>query len=368
VREGKMIFGHNTAGSSSHRRRVLATTSALTDYEADLTGKDRARQKEAVRQFLADTVKDEWKWEWPRVEDPAPTAEPAEDSSGDERWKERDEWLSNASESGDEKARKTVKSAEIQDPNAHKDNPFRFESPDGIGDAIKNGQNDRKRRRKKRLVEEMAWNDGLKCFVERRDAWTGARRVSKSPGVGMTPIRKEKTSGSLSSGDGGSSTAIEQEDDSEWEWDTEVPIAPPILPPENAMRSSITPSAYNTIYDKVVLQSLTPSCPMNLKDVTRSCVQGWKRDGEWPPKATEIQKKKGRKMSIASLFSFEKHDEIKDNEKIEAENKLTGEKSPKSPGGLGQSLRKILHLRKEKDRPATNNGHINGNNGKAAVA
>jgi hypothetical protein len=42
---------------------------------------------------------------------------------------------------------------------------------------------------------------------------------------------------------------------------------------------------YSSLYDKVVVQSLQPSCPVNLADMMRACVVGWKRDGEWPPKS-----------------------------------------------------------------------------------
>jgi hypothetical protein len=106
------------------------------------------------------------------------------------------------------------------------------------------------------------------------------------------------------------------------------------------MRASILPAAYNTIYDKVVVQALTPSCPMNLKDVTRSCVQGWKRDGEWPPKGTaqEPAKKKGRKLSVASLFGLEKHEAEKGNAVG------GGERSPGEKGAIRRSLQKILSL------------------------
>jgi hypothetical protein len=51
------------------------------------------------------------------------------------------------------------------------------------------------------------------------------------------------------------------------------------------MRASIQPSMYGSLYDKVVVQSLQPSCPVNLADMLRACVVGWKRDGEWPPKS-----------------------------------------------------------------------------------
>jgi hypothetical protein len=356
--ESKMIFGHHATASASQRRRNFANTNALTDYEADLTSRDRAKQKEAVRTLLVEKVKADWTWEWPR---PPPDSDStlevtpkvvklavAEDKEVDEgQWKERDEWLSNASDDGDDppipaNASLSPSSPSPDSPTA-KHSPFRFESPDGVGETIKTTQFDRKRRRKKRLAEEMAWNEGLRCFVGRRDAWTGARRVSRSA-LGFSRLKPAVHRASMSSEDGGSSTAIEQEEESDWEDDTEIPIAPPLIPPENAMRASILPSAYNTIYDKVVVQALTPSCPMNLKDVTRSCVQGWKRDGEWPPKSimpTEAAKKKARKLSVASLFGLEKHEKEKEKEKDAKKEDL--EKSP-TTGGIRRSLQKILSL------------------------
>ncbi|KAK0634715.1 hypothetical protein B0T17DRAFT_462900, partial [Bombardia bombarda] len=65
---------------------------------------------------------------------------------------------------------------------------------------------------------------------------------------------------------------------------TLLPLAAPLLPPQNPMRASVTPSVYPSLYDKIVVHSLQPSCPVNLGDMLRACVVGWKRDGEWPPK------------------------------------------------------------------------------------
>ncbi|KAH7357089.1 hypothetical protein BKA65DRAFT_534832 [Rhexocercosporidium sp. MPI-PUGE-AT-0058] len=354
-KRNKMIFAH-TSSNSIQRRRNYATTNSLTDYEADLTSKDRAKQKEAVKKYLAEKVKDDWKWEWPQSEglanlEPVKTTE--EDPEGlDIEWKERDEWLSNASEDEDDmKVPGLTSSHDTPTPTSRKDSgPLRFDNADGVADAIKKTLLDRKRRRKRRLADEMTWNEGLRCFVARRDAWTCARKTQR-PG---TAIVKRPTRASISSGDGGSSTAIEQEDEDQWEDDTEIPMAPPILPPENAMRASILPGAYNTIYDKVVVQSLTPSCPMNLKDVTRSCVQGWKRDGEWPPKPSspETLKKKGRKMSVASLLGFKEQDKDKagpdengnGNGNVVSREAAKDEKDKKAGSSIRRSIQKMLKL------------------------
>ncbi|KAH7407305.1 hypothetical protein BKA64DRAFT_640242 [Cadophora sp. MPI-SDFR-AT-0126] len=346
-KQDKMIFAH-TPSNSIQRRRNYATTNALTDYEADLTSRDRAKQKEAVKKYLSEKVRRDWEWEWPRPDGQAnlELVKTIEEDP-DVAWKERDEWLSNASDDGDDmkmpKPANTTSSHDTPTPTSK--NGVQLDSADGVGDTVKQALFDRKRRRKKRLAEEMAWNDGLRCFTARRDAWTCARKI---PRPGETVV-KTTTRASLSSGDGGSSTAIEQDDDDQWEDDTEIPIAPPILPPDNAMRASILPGAYNTIYDKVVVQSLTPSCPMNLKDVTRSCVQGWKRDGEWPPKSTpDTLKKKGRKMSVASLLGFKEQEKPTPNENGNgngvAKEAGSHERDKKGGSGIRRSIQKILKL------------------------
>lgn len=389
------FFKSNGAGSAAHRRKSLANTTAITNYEADLTSRDRAKQKEAVKKYLLERVRDDWKWEWPQVEDSSspdttqdlepeaateehtngdPTngeATNGEASSGDassgdasndhlehtetieEHWQERDEWLTNPTESDPEPASKYLAGTTSKP----KTSPFRFENPDNVGETIQKTMRDKKRRRKRRNKEEVVWNEGVRCYTLRRDAWTGARRKPHHPSV---PENRNSVST-----EGGSSTALSNSNsnstEDEWEdSDTEVPIAPPILPPTNAMRASITPDAYNTIYDKVILQQLTPSCPMNLQDVIRSCVHGWKRDNEWPPTPkgtpTEVptkSKKKLRKLSVAGIFGLDK-DKDKDGK----------EKEPNSPGGIRRGLQRLMSLGKEGTPPASPVGNgANGTNG-----
>ncbi|CAK7238016.1 hypothetical protein SEUCBS140593_010260 [Sporothrix eucalyptigena] len=81
--------------------------------------------------------------------------------------------------------------------------------------------------------------------------------------------------------------------------ETLVPVAPPLLPPGNPMRASITPTIYLSLYDKLVSSSLQPSCPINLSDMVRSCVAGWKRDNEWPPRPVEMSAPALAAMSVA---------------------------------------------------------------------
>ncbi|KAJ5702204.1 hypothetical protein N7488_009752 [Penicillium malachiteum] len=78
-------------------------------------------------------------------------------------------------------------------------------------------------------------------------------------------------------------------DDDEQDTDEEldellIPVAPPFLAPDNPVRATITPTIYPSIYTKVVVQGMTPTVPVNLADLTKAMVQGWKADGQWPPK------------------------------------------------------------------------------------
>lgn len=298
-----MIFGElQKSSAAAHRRRSMATTSALTDYEADLTSKDRLKQKEAIRRILAGKVKEDWEWTWPQEDDDRPKTPVIERSQEDppaQDWTERDEWESNVSENEDDdlaasKPLTAVNGEESKDP-------FRFDSPDGVGDTVRQTAKDRKARRRRKLEEEIRTNDGLRCFTHRRNAWTGARHVrhthphSQSRSSTATSLSRHTSQSSsstqvqpqLSSPLAGPDQRIDEED-GDGEWTTEIPIPPPILPPQTPMRRNITSRAHTTIYEKVILQSQTPFCPINLATVTRCCVEGWKRDGEWPPKGTEM--------------------------------------------------------------------------------
>lgn len=236
--------------------------------------------------------------------------------------------------------------------------PFRFDSPDSVGAAVKSARQARRARRRRELREEKRWNDGLACFAARRDAWTGARTVrvrppraaaaarqaTSSPTSPMSPRRLFWRSSHSRTGSGGSAiggaplaavvsapvpsardaapalspttthasnhtegtsvTPPSSEGDAQQchrqmsssstngaaavdcPVQTLLPIPPPLIPAQNPMRASIQPGIYASIYDKVVVHSMQPSCPINLSDMVSSCVVGWKRDGEWPPSST----------------------------------------------------------------------------------
>jgi hypothetical protein len=278
-----MLFSDFGKGSSTaHRRRMMATTSAFTDYEADLTNKDRAKAKEAVKKYLGERVKVDWEFPWPQE----PTFQSP--SSRDEMpsgWRERDEWESNESgpESGGEQA--SLGTTPLGD------SPYRFESPHSVGDTIRKSAAERKRRRKKRLAKELVWNNGMRCFARRRNVWTGARHTTM-PASSLDPQYIPSSAAQNFSLD---DDDYEDEDDID-----EIPIPEPLLPKENPIRANIGPAAYTNIYDKVVLQGQTPSVPINLADIVRSCVQGWQRDGEWPPKQAVLEPGVARRKEDAA--------------------------------------------------------------------
>ncbi|KFX90434.1 hypothetical protein O988_08196, partial [Pseudogymnoascus sp. VKM F-3808] len=142
--------------------------------------------------------------------------------------------------------------------------------------------------------EELAYNEGLRCFTARRNAWTNARIVRRPRCAAASPT----------SPNGEKPPAAA--DDEEAILDTLLPIAPPLLPPSTPMRRNITSRAHSTIYDKVVMQSQTPMCPINLQTVVSSCVDGWKRDGEWPPRGTEPEATLARRRNVEAAGAAQK--------------------------------------------------------------
>ncbi|KAJ5627070.1 hypothetical protein N7528_004497 [Penicillium herquei] len=256
------------------------------------------------------------------------------------------------------------------------------DSDDDSQKALDDPATELRRKRRRQMEEEMAWNKGLRMWMARRDAWSGARTrrqirakgknrailqpgqdgshatgtaavdaldsgvdaAPRAPCLGSSPHSDRqsqnttdvlglanKTQSSLSitkpekieecqrrdDAEEGQSTAPDEEakrkgstetsitepdsqsnptltkfpsiDDDEQDTDEEldellIPVAPPFLAPDNPVRATITPTIYPSIYTKVVVQGMTPTVPVNLADLTKAMVQGWKADGQWPPK------------------------------------------------------------------------------------
>jgi len=167
---------------------------------------------------------------------------------------------------------------------------------------------------------------------------------------------------------------------------------------------------YGSLYDKVVAQSQQPSCPVNLADMLRACVVGWKRDGEWPPKALypvpapvpapnaeviamrqwKAQKQRnknaaagptsGRRLSLVGLFggsgggankstaTTAATQEVKDTKDKDKENGLGHSQSHShSDEGAGsgkalfrRSLQKVLSLGQHGHPHSSANGNVGG--------
>jgi hypothetical protein len=158
--------------------------------------------------------------------------------------------------------------------------PYKFDSPDSIADAVVQTRDARRKRRKERLEEEMQHNEGLRLWVERRDMWTGATSVKK---YGTRTL------------DHAGPDAFDM-----------VPVAPRLLD-ENPIRASITPNSYPDIYQKIVVSSRTPSVPINLADMTKALVQGWKDSDEWPPRPGLIDPLVGKKRGVTGAMANGQH-------------------------------------------------------------
>ena len=85
-----------------------------------------------------------------------------------------------------------------------------------------------------------------------------------------------------------------------------VPVAPPLLD-KNPIRASITPKTYPDIYQKIVVSARTPSVPVNLSDMTKALVQGWKDSDEWPPRPGAVDPLAGKKRTITGNASNGHH-------------------------------------------------------------
>ncbi|CAJ2510734.1 Uu.00g063590.m01.CDS01 [Anthostomella pinea] len=360
----KMLFSDLYKSTKSPLARLRqpshpASGPAAPDFDADLVSRDKAKQKDAIKRFLTERIRNDWEFKWPPEseasvpeksepevavpnpetpsnQEPNPDT-PATETSADDldvkqtdqeddaasvystvsedpiHFRPRAEWLSDLSEDEHD---------EPVSPSA-----YRFETPDAVGNTLTATEQARSARRRRATRAEMEWNNGLACFNARRDAWTGAKvarvrpktpapvatsptkarrlslwRLSTSTSAPTSPTGSAGTPGPLSPSltrTSGDTTAVSTSDTeakegkpkpapASYRVETLLPIPPPLLPPANPMRASITPSNYPSIYDKIVVHSMTPACPINLGDVISACVVGWKRDGEWPPRANEV--------------------------------------------------------------------------------
>ncbi|KAL8855129.1 MAG: hypothetical protein Q9221_000035 [Calogaya cf. arnoldii] len=233
-------------------------------------------------------------------------------------------------------------------PSPSETDPSHYGSPDAVATA----HGHRRAKRRKLVDDELKWNDGLRVFLERRDFWTGAEfypnatyeeefqpssleqhpprestlSVSSAhctftiPDSDLSSSVSVSTQSLLTSQSSSAPTSTRASQSSELippsdplshtvsapietspttqeapttATTTLVPLAPPLLSPhDHPFLTPITPVLYPTMYDKCIVQSLAPSFPINLSHIVASLVQGWKDDGEWPPKSN-VQEEEG---------------------------------------------------------------------------
>ncbi|KAL2116629.1 hypothetical protein VTJ04DRAFT_8797 [Mycothermus thermophilus] len=324
-----------------------------TDIDADLLSRDKARNKEAIKRYLAEKVRNDWEFTWPPPDASAAAnkgtspvnGNGTSETNGASADQDQDPPRDPGEEADDESDAESVYSTISEDPAHFRPrldwtsdlsdsdeppqplSPYRFDSPDAVGAAVNSAIEAKRARRRRAIREEAKWNPGLACFEARRDAWTGARTVRMkpkppspvspssprrlfwrhhrtqstpapvspaSPPSSDSPLQQQAagrnsttTATSESDPTGGSQRTASSDSTAPhvlYPVHTVLPIPPPLLPPQNPIRASIQPSMYASLYDKVVLQGLQPACPINLSDMLRACVVGWKRDGEWPPR------------------------------------------------------------------------------------
>ncbi len=215
-----------------------------------------------------------------------------------------------------------TESAKTRSRSRSRHSEYRFDGPDDVGAQMRDKRTARRRKRQKALQAELSWNDGLQHWTRQRDLWAGARtshrihqhrevrcpyeeETEPSLGLAASPESTPRTSTSSTTAEVSSAastpdvapttsrqlTGTETADDSES--DITVPVCSPILP-DHPIRKRISPSMYPEIYSKIILQARTPSVPINLQNLISALIEGWKADGEWPPRSTPLEPSIGR--------------------------------------------------------------------------
>lgn len=151
----------------------------------------KTEKTKEVKKLLAAMVRDDWEY-------PSTTVKVKEKTNNDGipyreplGYRVREEWSSDI-EAEERKAAYAYASAHSgPNANAHgrgksqNNGPYKFESPDAVGDMVL----ERKRKRRRLVEEELSVNEGLRVWTNRRDAWTGA--VKQRPKDAAAAKRRE---------------------------------------------------------------------------------------------------------------------------------------------------------------------------------
>ncbi|KAL4933437.1 DUF4050 domain-containing protein [Aspergillus undulatus] len=392
---------------------------------------------EAIREakrYVRDVVKNDWSFEFSTKPGAPPPVYPAnpEPSEVDE-WRQR-EYDTSGSE---------------LEPQF---SPVGSPGPDGFNDGDEGAlleerarQNERRRKRRRQMEEEMSWNEGLRTWVERRDAWSGAlsrekveswkerhrpvvdddaaegngdaaedhatdfpdtddehspaprasdpsvvpgaedmsNLAAKTEALKINGTKEDKTTAPpqqskhnqeneckpeltaqavpeipvlpqpLSSSSAipatspsdSSSSSPSSPPPADTFHDPQIPVVPSLISKSNPIRASITPAMYPSIYSKVVIQGLTPTVPINLADMTKAMVQGWKADGQWPPRPQNLVLTNDA-IVRPSPTSATKHPDTPAIPESAADRDKNAPSSPESKrkSGIASTVRKVLHF------------------------
>ena len=333
--------------ASPQRRKGLLHRATASGGENDIK-RNRDAAARSARQEIRNNVQEDWIWPY--------TSESKEKYLQKNRVKPGIEWRERDPDS-------SAPTSPIIPPTSA--NACKYDSPDSLTEAIRA----RKHKRRKLLLAEMSWNDGLNNYIQRRDAWTAGLTLPStitSPRPHILPSGKTVLSSELFTSQSYDPRLPESIENPPSDIIELTPLPPPLLPPENLIRSSITPLHYPSIYRGMVVQGTSPNIPINLADVTRAMVAGWKADGEWPPKPTTSEpaiakrKKKKKKDAIASHSGQEDILPILDRrERISLASRGVGK--VKKVLGMGKRLDEMHHNRANRTCKADASNDVNGN-------
>lgn len=336
--------------------------------------KDHSRAAREVKRYLLQIVRNDW--DWPPDQKPAADGTTPDVTAHALENQEPVAYKERYYGSTDDSALSEEEEEEGNDEGHDKDNisgaedvgkkeAYRFDSPDAVGGMLEEQAQRRKRKRRKMLEEEMRYNTGMRCFIERRNAWTAAKR--RSGDKNRTTMEKElkkdrddasdtesaddlsiaETATSANDPDAidpsrfhpsnlvGPGPANRASNEPAYglpifegvlpDADPLIPVPPPLVSPDNFLRKSLTPKTYPEIYSKIVLGSRTPTIPINLSDMTHALVQGWKDSGEWPPRSSALEPAMAGRRSRATA-------------KLEAVIGLDGHEQVQQSNGIGEGL------------------------------
>ncbi|KAK5119316.1 hypothetical protein LTR85_007672 [Meristemomyces frigidus] len=289
-------------------------------------GHRSAEQQQEVREarrLLKERVRNDW--DYPTLPAYRSTGRRRRKAGGDEVSKhDRDdgpgfeavEWRERECSTETESDEESVRSTSSKGSTKSKKSQYKFDGPDSVGAQISNRRTARKRKRQTELEQEMGWNEGLAHWMLRRDAWCCAhtaaqvrelesgRREADDTTAGSSSTSTPRTSTSSTASPHLSSAATTPDPAPPQPLSSHPPTPPPsatapqsqvLIPvsapilPNHPIRRRISPSMYTEIYTKIILQSRTPSVPLNLLTLISAMVQGWKNDGEWPPKPAVLE-------------------------------------------------------------------------------